>query len=995
MTVTVRNQALGVYRLTFTNPIRGTVVELWGTQIGMATGKSAVASIVTTHDFNRRLAQAEIQLNQLPAGVGYWDEVTIDMGATPATVARRFHGYVVPLGTQLSPKSGTLTCRGRLIRADRKPCGVYGGMAYDSTSGLWSASPATFGGTEVQMIGAALTVCGLNTVPGYLLGGTGRVLGTCAATPSGILLEQYTPYAIGEKESWLAFIARLDEISVAQDSNGTWGAYRTYDGRLGQILRSLITPVPAASPRATFTEGTDIRCGSWGGDPGQARTRVRVSGFTYPGGTSIAGLSVTQVIYPTSGTTYFSQSNPVVDPFGDNPSDDFSSPLIELGAASEVASTSGGNSGISCEEVARYTMARDNRVLEVVPFTTPRDDPLDTAQTIQVNSPNRLGISGLYWIGTLSCRLDARGWSMDINGVGGSGSSAPFDPGVQGGFDLLVEQETVVVSGAEQTLYVVSCTPGMFSASAAMSSYSWTATGGTPSSGSGSTFVTSYTSLSGQTISLTGTDANGKTLTVSKTVPSSGQTTVVRRALYLAGTDTLDVLDPTPSAETWRTHSATTGTVTTNAPVWADGDTVWRTTDDGVTWSSSKPESGTNVTALWVETDVDSSQVLAGLNDGSVYRSADSGASWSSAGAPSGSPVLCVVINRYADLQWFALTAAGLWQSLDGSTWSQLQTAAGGETFRDVAFSWDRGYMVVMSGGRLAIDSGGVTQTFPTNSGDIQALTARILGGYFAYDSAGRTFGETSGATSFTAGAALPTGLVVQQRGLWRDGVIADLLYVAGGAGGCWKSLDGFGSSGGYFQIRKPGVGSSPAGAVYSELGSDGLLSSAKLATPAAPVIFVSAVGAEQAYDNGTSGAGPANWQDASFDHTTSGWTASVADTGGAGMPPPPSGSAYVTKSSTSFAGAERFLFYRGLSVPGGAISSATLQIAADNYIEALWVNDQLMPVDPTIDSLVQTATLPPSAFLPGQTNALAIQVKNKPFGGNNVLRVAYRLALS
>jgi hypothetical protein len=128
--------------------------------------------------------------------------------------------------------------------------------------------------------------------------------------------------------------------------------------------------------------------------------------------------------------------------------------------------------------------------------------------------------------------------------------------------------------------------------------------------------------------------------------------------------------------------------------------------------------------------------------------------------------------------------------------------------------------MVVMNGGQLAITTGGVVQALPSTSGDLLAVAARLGGGYATYDGLRSTFVEPTGATTFSMGAPLPAGLGPQQRGMARDS--ADVLSVAGGSGGAWTSVDGFGSSAGYVQIRKPAVGSSPAGAIYTQIGVSG-----------------------------------------------------------------------------------------------------------------------------------------------------------------------------
>ena len=80
------------------------------------------------------------------------------------------------------------------------------------------------------------------------------------------------------------------------------------------------------------------------------------------------------------------------------------------------------------------------------------------------------------------------------------------------------------------------------------------------------------------------------------------------------------------------------------------------------------------------------------------------------------------------------------------------------------------------------------------------------------------------------------------------DKTLTGLFYVAGGAGGCWKTLDGYASAN-YIQIRKPGTGTAPSDAVYTQIGADGRLSQA----PVTSVVVVSN-GSNKAYDLGTFG---------------------------------------------------------------------------------------------------------------------------------------------
>jgi len=168
---------------------------------------------------------------------------------------------------------------------------------------------------------------------------------------------------------------------------------------------------------------------------------------------------------------------------------------------------------------------------------------------------------------------------------------------------------------------------------------------------------------------------------------------------------------------------------------------------------------------------------------------------------------------------------------------------------------------------------------------------------------------------------------------------------------------------------------------------------------PGAPVAsstsaFVSAAGAEQTYNNGSSATGPAGWQTLAYNHSGTGWTASIAN-GGAGMPTPPSGAAYVANTNSAQAVDARHLFFRSFTLPAGASTSATLQLVGDDFAEFVWVNNTLVHSGSSAESTVLvTINVPSSVLIAGAANALAIQVCNGPggFPSSSFMRLSYRL---
>jgi hypothetical protein len=369
---------------------------------------------------------------------------------------------------------------------------------------------------------------------------------------------------------------------------------------------------------------------------------------------------------------------------------------------------------------------------------------------------------------------------------------------------------------------------------------------------------------------------------------------------------------------------------------------------------------------------------------------------WTVVDGPDGNPVLKCVINRYAVSQWFVLTAAGLYDSVDGgATWATLLAAEAGETFRDVCFSHTRGWVVVMSGGRLAVAIGGAAQTFPTLDpvvSDVVAVAADIVEDrFYCYDASGRTFYTTAdGGTAFSQGASLPAACVVQMRGLWRDGAIRGLLYIAGGTGGAWKSLDGFGSSGAYFKIREPGVGNCPANADFRQIGADGLLSTGE-SGPVDPVTIASAPGLGKVYSFTWDLEPPTDYETFAFDDSA--WTVPTAPH--APIEGAPDGAEWVSHNTQwDHAGLAAALRHEFSLL--GVTSDLALTVIADNILLAVYFNETLVWSGSTewvggfTDPLV--IDVDPALAVEG-VNLLAFHYKNSP--GGHPLCIAYALAVS
>lgn len=212
---------------------------------------------------------------------------------------------------------------------------------------------------------------------------------------------------------------------------------------------------------------------------------------------------------------------------------------------------------------------------------------------------------------------------------------------------------------------------------------------------------------------------------------------------------------------------------------------------------------------------------------------------------------------------------------------------------------------------------------------------------------------------------------------MWRDSALAGLLYIAGGSGGVWKSVDGMGSSGGYFKVRQPGVQGAPSGASYAQIGAGGSLVRAPLGTP---VTVAGAVGVGKTYHVGTLITGtypavPAGWQQPGFND--SGWGSTVSE-------PALDSQGYIAGAPwISYTGgtppiSDRWLLRHAFTLGAGWIASATLQLAVDDNVDGIWLNGIFVARSPaslpSSFSTVLSFAIPAALFVAG-TNVLAFDV--------------------
>jgi hypothetical protein len=343
---------------------------------------SNILSVRTQHGFNLRVAEAQVTLRAMPAGIAPWQPVVIRIGASSGTAATRFTGYFVRAETQLYPNEVTLHCRGKLAHAD----------IYEAETSVDMSSYAAYvaeldddyGHADEIMVSTVLHLCNTygnvsydDSVAETGIGGTGRILGRIA-------LGNIWDWKAGE--TGLSFIERLDAISLG---------YRTYDTFGGTVTRAQITATPAATGVATFTEAVDIFRATDTTTILDARNKIVVDGYKGQDGKATCTYTASGAnsnLLHSDGVTQWYQIEKV------------SSAMIEKQNADF------GANGISCEEVANWLLTEYNTYKERLEFTTPLYTVVNPGQTVTIDAPTRLGVSSRrFWVQEVEAGIDRRG----------------------------------------------------------------------------------------------------------------------------------------------------------------------------------------------------------------------------------------------------------------------------------------------------------------------------------------------------------------------------------------------------------------------------------------------------------------------------------------------------------------------------------------------------------------------------------------------------------
>jgi hypothetical protein len=352
-------------------------------------------AVEVRHSLARRYAEARIfrtlatkvsgpvETEPSAEDVTYWAEIEIRAGSASPPV--RFQGWMVPVEYRNWPKDGVLICRGYLYLAEYLRNDLEDGTDF---SGL----------ADEDIVKTILSQFGFLSLASYNssnIDGTGITLGDLW-TASNPLADG--PFHWPKGETGLAFIDRLDAISVPDDASGR---YRTYETRTAAAVRTLLTSNPSGLADYTFTEDDILEGSSLGRDPAGAANRIVVSGFNYGDLDGPIAFVVESAfapylpsIVPDSGSGFPVQTL------------EFSSPMLEKETIAETPP--GPGTGISCQAVADLLLSEHNAVLERVQIVTARRDEFDVGETMHVTS-TRLNTDEDYLIEEVMIRYEESG----------------------------------------------------------------------------------------------------------------------------------------------------------------------------------------------------------------------------------------------------------------------------------------------------------------------------------------------------------------------------------------------------------------------------------------------------------------------------------------------------------------------------------------------------------------------------------------------------------
>jgi hypothetical protein len=688
--------------------------------------------------------------------------VVLSMGGTPATAYDRLAGYVLGFTYELWPTAVTLHLGDPLSL-----CARFSPSALIDLTGM----------DDAQIVRAVLNEVGFPPALIGTIAGTGKIISETTLT---------WPL----EESAMDLIKELDGMSEG---------FRTFAGLDGVIHRQWFDTLPSSSSAFDLTESVDILSGSVEYQLVEPKNQV-----------TVIGADIVEAV----------ATGPFVSAFRTTPAAPVNYPLVQYQDADAAH--------INATDIASWLLGQLNRNIVRTSLSTFRDDRFGMGSTVWVDS-DHVVMSGFHWLQGVTSEMTEQGaftqqleliselsrdtnaltpGTVDPTGVGmpeivavpPTVTTVPsgISPGPTAGMTIAaIDQEKVVIGGVETTIYSLTAIDASTPLDAPITAWAWTAAGPGVSIASGSeqTFSTSFTNLTGASITLTVTDANAATGTITRSLDGGAGIPIKKRKLYAATSTDWAVFD----GDTWRTDTpGGTMAAVAHGPAAAAGPDVLRTTDDLATPAlHTSPFGANNTTATWMEEDNSPGFVAAAADDGRIALSEDGGATWTLR-AGVGSSVRRVIRSRFSPDQVWAITAAGVYQSTDaGATFNLLRAG----DFVDLLLSHSRNVVLTAAGGMERAESPGDPFVFPGSPTIVSMAPGIRSDVFFAFASDGTTYVSDDGAFTMTARASVPAG-APQIRGADADGDLVDLIYVATDAN-LYKSIDALRSSAGYLTLRE------------------------------------------------------------------------------------------------------------------------------------------------------------------------------------------------
>lgn len=896
---------------------------------------------------------------------------------SPGDVVRAYAGYGAAInviftgeidsnGVIARPNDLEIACSGYLARL-KDPIGV-APTIIDAVDGPTSDPDPLVTYDSMTAGDIVVDVLTRYGVPAYSLQDSGDIFGE---------LEPMKVYGDTTGES---VVQDLDEAEI----------YRSFDGPDGVVHRLPWTRVAGGAAAVTFTDDDDLYAGRLEQSRTGIRNRVMAFGLTQKGTTGVE----------FTPTGLAEEPSPLVPDPPQFRAASFNLPLLETGDR--------------CQAWAEAKLGELNRLTQTLPVDLVAGDAtLFVGMTVAVES-SKLGLSG-------GERLLIEEVQHDLSETEGFNTSLSLYLTAEGaGYNpnqppialiAMKGMRETLADGSDQYEIALdgsaSYDPEL--GIAGIVSYVWTGTPTAPTPiGVGKTASVRYASgiPGGATVTLTVTDALGATGSLTLPVTTDSAQIVIRDIIAAVKTKLETSRD---GQRTWTSVQvsgvdiAAVGTCEIGSTeytfAWDGAGALYKVLADDT--ATVVTPGGGNITFVSIHTDEAGKadgRIWAGGTGGQVWFSPDHGVTWTAkAAAPNGGTVTYIQES-------FKAAGAGQMEMLAGNVYYTSFSAAGdwvasythpntALTAKRFTSGFGQGF-IGFNGPNNGLDAGALRIRERTDAVHIGPPGAEILSIvgltqdvfedilYVADNDpdtgTGRLWSAPAKVSGNLTSHTYDDATYDELRHMVRDGGMPGLLYLAA-KNALLKSPDGLAT----VQAMRTLSG-----------GREGMMIGygAERQLGIAPTTILSTHGVEttlRLWNGSANDAPPANWYGAAFD--ASAWSATVVANSG-GSPTPPAGSERLWKTITEGTANAEALFRRTFTLPRGAITTATLVPAWDDFIDEIWLNGQRVSGYMAFPSGGLPTFDVKDLLIVGGTNTLAVWVGST--GVPNAW-LAYRLEVS